>query len=172
MSTSPDPATLPEFYAGYVSHVQHLDVMDALRQSASATDKIIRTIPEEKGEYRYAEGKWSIKELLNHLIDGERVFAYRAMRFARKDETPLPGFEEKDYAPRANAHGRSLNELADELNHLRITTIDLFKSFTPEMLQQKGVANSSVISVINIGYVIAGHMIHHQNVLAERYLTK
>lgn len=131
---------------------------------------LLRTVPEDKGEYRYEHGKWSIKELICHMMDAERIFAYRALRFARNDSTELPGFEENDYAPEANAHSRTLKQLMNEAEALRKTTLDLFSSFTPEMLQRKGSANKSVVSVINIGYIIAGHETHHRNILNERYL--
>jgi uncharacterized damage-inducible protein DinB len=144
--------------------------MDALRTSISETRSLIHSIPESKGEYRYAPGKWSIKELLCHMLDAERVFAYRALRFARNDQTELAGFDEKNYAPNANAHSRTLSQLADEFNRLRLTTIDLFESFTPEMLSRCGKANNNMVSVINLGYIIAGHEVHHRNILIERYL--
>ncbi|MDL5047350.1 DinB family protein [Oscillatoria amoena NRMC-F 0135] len=170
MKTSPDPATLPEFYKNYVSHVSDQNLIDVLRSSVLLTDSLIRSIPETKGEYRYAPGKWSIKELLCHMLDAERIFAYRALRFARKDQTELHGFDEQRYAPHANAHSRTLNRLADEFKRLRAATLDLFESFTPEMLACSGKANNHRISVINLGYVIAGHEVHHRNILAERYL--
>ncbi len=165
----PDPALIPEFYKGYVKHTEHLDMMQALQQGGAAMMAFVRTIPEEKGEYRYAPGKWSVKELLCHLMDAERIFTYRALRFAREDKTPLPGFEENDYAPRANAHARSISILADEMQGLRATTIDLFNSFTPAMLEASGIANNNLISVKNIGFVIAGHEVHHRLVLQQRY---
>jgi uncharacterized damage-inducible protein DinB len=124
------------------------------------------------GEYRYDVGKWSVKELLNHMMDAERIFAYRALRFSRNDKTPLSGFEENDYAPLANAHARSLKQLTDEMERLRATTIDLYSSFTPEMLKREGTANNNKLSVLNLGYVIAGHETHHRKVISERYLKK
>lgn len=170
MKTSPDPATLPAFYQGYVAHVSNQNLLEALRSCIRHTDSLIRSIPESKGEYRYDPGKWSIKELLCHLLDAERIFAYRALRFARNDQTELPGFDEQAFAPNANAHSRTLNQLADEFKRLRDTSIDLFESFTPEMLARAGKANNNLISVINLGYVIAGHEVHHRNILIERYL--
>ncbi len=170
MKTSPDPATLPDFYRNYVSHVGEENLMDVLRSSIVVTDALIRSIPEEKGALRYASGKWSIKEVICHMLDAERIFAYRALRFARNDQTELAGFDEQRYAPHANAESRTLNQLADEFRRLRGTTIDLFESFTPEMLTRSGKANNNLISVINIGYVIAGHEVHHRNILQERYL--
>jgi len=172
MKTAPDFTTLPEFYKNYVTHVQDLDVIEALRSSISKTIDLLQQVDEDMGEYRYAAGKWSVKELLCHMMDAERIFAYRALRFSRNDATPLPGFEENDYAPQANAHSRTIQQLVTEMKHLRNTTIDLFASFTPEMLQRKGTASNKVVSVINIGYIIAGHETHHRNILTERYLKK
>jgi hypothetical protein len=161
---------VPQFYQRYVSLVKDQDVIDALKQSSKVTLSLIRSIPESKGEYRYAEGKWTIKEMLAHMQDAERIFAYRALRFARNDKTALPGFEENDYAPQANAHGRTIARLADELERVRLTTIDLFSSFTPEMLQRIGTASNKEMSVLAVGYIISGHESHHRNVLTERYL--
>jgi hypothetical protein len=104
------------------------------------------------------------------MMDAERIFSYRALRFARNDSTPLSAFEENDYAPQANAHARTLAQLLQEMKNLRTTTIDLFASFTPEMLQRTGTANGKVISVVNLGYIVAGHETHHRIVLQERYL--
>lgn len=171
MKTTPDPDTLPAFYSNYVSLVQHHDVLEALKHSGLITDDYIRVIPEKMGEFRYAEGKWSIKEVVCHMMDAERIFGYRALCFARNDKTPLPGFEENDYAPSANAHGRSLIQLADEMQRLRASTVDLFQGFTPEMLGLSGSVNNKIISVVNIGYVIAGHETHHRNILRDRYLS-
>ena len=172
MKTSPDYSTLPQFYHAYVQHVKDVSLLDALQSSWQVTQTLIRSIPEDKGMFRYAPEKWSIKELLCHMMDAERIFAYRALRFSRGDATPLSGFEENDYAPQANAHARTVQQLCSEMERLRSTTLDLFTSFTPEMLQRKGAANNSIISVVNIGYVIAGHETHHRNVLMERYLKK
>jgi uncharacterized damage-inducible protein DinB len=172
MKTTPDFATLPGFYKKYVDQVQDMDVMAALQFSGAQTAELVLSIPEEKGEYRYAPDKWSIKELICHMMDAERIFAYRALRFSRNDATSLHGFEENDYAPQANAHSRTLQQLAQEMKHIRTTSIDLFASFTPEMLQRKGMASNNLISVINLGYIIAGHETHHRNILTERYLKK
>jgi uncharacterized damage-inducible protein DinB len=172
MKTSPDFTTLPDFYKNYVNHVQNMDVLEALQASSVQTISLLQKIDEKMGEYRYAPGKWSVKELICHMMDAERIFAYRALRFSRNDATPLHSFEENDYAPQANAHGRTLQQLVTEIKHLRTTSIDLFASFTPEMLQRKGIASNKPISVINLGYIIAGHETHHRIVLTERYLTK
>lgn len=144
---------------------------DALRHAGQVTQEVVFSIPEEKGTYRYAEGKWTIKELLNHMMDAERVFAYRALRFSRNDRTPLASFDENAYATEANAHGRAMHQLAREMQWLRETTIDLYASLTPQMLRREGTASNQKISVGNLGYVIAGHDLHHCNILRERYLN-
>jgi uncharacterized damage-inducible protein DinB len=146
--------------------------LEALQSSISKTIELLQTVDEEMGEYGYATGKWTVKELLCHMMDAERIFAYRALRFSRNDATPLSGFEENDYAPQANAHSRTLKQLVTEMKNLRATSIDLFASMTPEMLQRKGTANNKIISVVNIAYIIAGHETHHRNILIERYLKK
>src|SRR6266850_8582724 len=148
--------SVPHFYKNYVKLIEETDLIQALRISGHRMLELVHFIKEEKADYRYAEGKWSIRELLCHVIDAERIFAYRALTFARNDKTLLPGFEEKDYAPQANASGRSLKKIADEMAHLRISTIDLFEGFTPKMLTFKGTANSNELSVILLGFIIAG----------------
>lgn len=168
--TKPDFETIPPFYKGYLENVKHLDLYEALKKSGADTYNLVLTIPEDKGTFRYAPGKWSIKELLCHMIDVERIMAYRALRFARQDKTPLPGFEENDYAPNANAEARTFVALAREIKNLRITTLDLFNSFTPAMLAYAGTANKANLSVLNLGYIISGHETHHVNILKERYL--
>ena len=168
----PELSTVPPFYQGYVNLVKNNDLFDNLDQSARITQQLLSAIPESRGTYAYAPGKWTIKEVLCHMIDTERIFAYRALRFARNDKTPLPGFEEKDYAPEANAHNRTVADLVAEMGRLRLTTIDLYRSFTPDMLQRTGTANNSAMSVLNLGFVISGHETHHRNVLTERYDVK
>lgn len=162
--------TVPHFYKNYVKHVEETDLIQALRISGHRTLELLHTIPDTKWDFRYAEGKWTIRELLCHMIDAERIFAYRALRFARNDKTALAGWEENDYAPQANASGRSMQKIAAEMAHLRSTTIDLFEGFTPDMLSRKGVANNNELSVVALGFIIAGHETHHCHILKERYL--
>lgn len=161
---------VPRFYKNYVKLVEEPDILQALRISGDRMTQVLASVTEAQQDFRYAEGKWSIRELLCHLIDAERIFAYRALRFARNDRTPLPGWDENDYAPLANAGGRSLAQITSEMQRLRHSTIDLFEGFTAEMLERKGVANNAEISVAALGFVIAGHETHHMNILAERYL--
>jgi uncharacterized damage-inducible protein DinB len=169
--TRPDLTKVPDFYKRYVQHVQDYDLSDAFKISSTETLELVRSIPEEHGEFRYAEGKWSVKELLCHMIDVERIMAYRALRFARNDKTPLHGFEENDYAPEANAENRTLSSIAEEMARLRSSTVDLFASFKSEMLMRKGLANNVELSVLTLGYIIAGHESHHRKILKERYLS-
>lgn len=163
--------TVPHFYKNYVKQVEETDLIQALRISGHRTLELLHTIPDTKWDYRYADGKWTIRELLCHMIDAERIFAYRALRFARNDKTALAGWEENDYAPQANASGRSMQKIAAEMAHLRSATIDLFEGFTPDMLSRKGVANNNELSVVVLGFIIAGHETHHCHILKERYLN-
>lgn len=163
--------TIPPFYKNYVKQLDDSDILTAMRISGFRTMELVHSIPEKMSDHRYAEGKWSVCEVLCHMEDAERIFAYRALRFARNDKTPLAGFEEKDYAPQANASGRTLKKIADEMQHLRSSTLDLFESFTAEMLARKGTANNNEMSVAAIGFIIAGHETHHCNILKERYLS-
>lgn len=161
---------VPQFYRGYVNHVIHTNFMDAMRWSSDEMSILIASIPESKADYQYAPGKWTIRELIGHIIDAERIFAYRALRFARNDKTPLSGFDENVYVPESNVTTRTLSELMSELTRIRETSIDLFKSFTPGMLDRTGAANNTEISVLALGYVIPGHETHHRAILKTRYL--
>ena len=162
--------TIPPFYKGYVKLVEQPDALQAMRISGYRTMELIHSIPEGKSDFRYAEGKWSIREVLCHMIDAERIFGYRALRFARNDKTPLSGFDENEYAKNLNVSNRSLKQIGDEMQHLRTTSVDLFESFSAEMLKLKGTANGNELSVVALGFIIAGHETHHCKILRERYL--
>lgn len=163
--------TIPSFYKGYVKLVEHSDVLQALRISGYRTLELIHSIPEVKSDYRYADGKWTIRQVLCHMLDAERIFAYRALRFARNDQTPLSGFDENAYAAYLNAEGRSLIQIGDEMQHLRTSTIDMFSGFSEEMMTRKGTANKNELSVVALGIIIAGHETHHCKIIRERYLS-
>jgi len=163
--------TVPHFYKNYVKQVEESDLLQALRISGHRALELVHSIPENKADFKYGPDKWTIRELLCHVIDTERIFTYRALRFGRNDKTPLSSFEENDYAPQANASGRSLQKIAMEMAHLRSSTIDLFEGFTPDMLLRKGPVNKNELSVISLGFIIAGHETHHCNILKERYLS-
>jgi uncharacterized damage-inducible protein DinB len=130
----------------------------------------MRALPEEKLYYRYAEGKWTIKEILAHLIDDERIYTYRALRYARNDQTELPGFEQDAYAVESGANKRSIDDLLEEFAAVRRSTIALFNSFEDRVMTRVGVASGNVMSVRAAAYHIAGHELRHLNIIKERYL--
>lgn len=163
--------TLPAFYKGYVEEVEEDNLIQALITNGNLTLDLIRSIPENSGLYAYAEGKWTIKEVIAHIIDAERIFAYRALRFARNDRTELAGFEENEYTVASNANNRKIYKIAEEFANLRASTVDLFGSFSEAMLKREGMANGQLISVEALGYVIAGHETHHRKILNDRYLS-
>ncbi|HRG18945.1 MAG TPA: DinB family protein [Flavobacterium lutivivi] len=159
------------FYGGYINQVSdEYTLIEELEISVHRLVKFVREIPMDKFDYRYAEGKWTIKDILQHLIDAERVFAYRALCFARNDKTELPGFEEDDYVLEANANRRSIQDLLTELLIVRQSTLALFKTFSNEQLLRIGIASNNPMSVRALGFVIIGHQNHHQKVFEERYL--
>ena len=159
------------FYATYINQVSEENTLqEELEISLHRLIKFVQDIPMDKFDYRYAEGKWTIKDIVQHLIDAERIFAYRALRFARNDKTDLPGFEENDYVDNANANDRTILQLLTETSAVRHATMVLFKTFTEEQLLRMGTANKNPISVRALGFVIIGHQNHHQRVFLERYL--
>jgi len=163
---------LPDFYQRYVDKVEFEDLTQALVVSGNETLDLIRSIPEKSGAYAYDDGKWTIKEVIAHILDAERVFAYRALRFARNDSTDLPGFDENSYTPESNANNRTLLKLAGEVANVRASTSDLFSSFSDEMMHRKGTADGIKMSVEALGFVIVGHETHHRQILIDRYLSK
>lgn len=141
-----------------------------LYRSQKDFDETLRSLPEEKGNFAYATGKWTLKELVQHIVDTERVFCYRALSFARNDSTELPGFDQDVFVDFCNANTRNYYDLLDEMEVLRKSTIRLFNSFTGEALLRKGVASHNTISVRALGYLFSGHQMHHLNIVKERYL--
>lgn len=164
--------SVPEFYKGYINSVAEDDMMEALNNNTRRFRKFLKNIPGKKINYAYAEGKWTVKELLQHIIDAERVFSYRALSFARKDSAPLPSFDENVWAITAKAPKRKWNDLVDEFKALRAANIAFFASLDEEQLQQSGTASNNVMSVAALGFVCAGHVAHHMRVISERYLDK
>ena len=159
------------YYGNYIAQVSdEYTLIEELEISLHRFIKFVQDIPMDKFDYRYAEGKWTIKDIIQHIIDAERVFAYRALRFARNDKTELPGFEENDYVDEAHGTKRSIMELLTELSAVRHATILLFKSFSQEQLLRIGIASENPMSVRAAGFVIIGHQNHHQKVFEERYL--
>ncbi|WP_242916857.1 DinB family protein [Pontibacter liquoris] len=169
--TFPQPTEYSPAFANYIQEAQAEDLLEGLTASYTYIAGLMQELSEEKLLHRYAAGKWSIKELLVHMMDAERIFAYRALRFARQDKTELPGFDEGIYVIPSKADARDMMALLAEYTAVRTATIALFRSFDAEALQQTGVANGNVCSVRALGYVILGHEIHHLKVIRERYLA-
>ncbi len=159
-----------EFFFPYINVLGEITLMDELEISLHDFIRFIQNIPMDKFDFRYAEGKWTIKEIIQHVIDTERIFAYRALRISRNDQTPLPGFDENNYINNTEANRRSIQDLLTEFSAVRHSNIYLFKSFSSEQLERTGIASNSGISVRAIGFVMIGHQKHHQNVFEERYL--
>jgi len=166
----PALSRVPSFYHNYIDLVDGDDLNALFRRHVSEMQGFFEAIPDGKWDYRYAEGKWNIRELVQHIVDAERIFGYRALRFARKDQTPLAGFDENTFAAASNAGVRTKSDLMEELNAVTTATALLFKSFNGGMLDCEGVANGKSISVRAIGFVVIGHAAHHRNVISERYL--
>lgn len=163
--------TVPEFYTGYVNSIKEDELLEALANNTRQFRKFLKHIPGKKINYAYAEGKWTIKELLQHIIDAERVFVYRALSFARKDAAMLPGFDENVWAITAKAPKRKWNDLVDEFKALRAANQAFFASLDDEQLQQIGTANNNSMTVAGLGFVVAGHVAHHMRIIRERYLV-
>lgn len=167
----PDLELVPEFYHNYINQVSENDLGEAFQNGTASFLKFLETIPEAKHNYRYAEGKWTIKELLQHIIDGERVFDYRALRFARKDPTPLPGFDENLFAENAKVEKREWADLVEEFRAVRKSSEILFSSFDEEQLHSTGIASNHSNTVLAWGFIIVGHCTHHQKIMQTRYLS-
>lgn len=167
----PDLSRVTHFYHKYISLVKEDDLLSALEHLSPGYFQFLRSIPAEKRKYRYAEGKWSIQEMVQHLVDAERVFCYRALCFARKDPQALPGFDENPYAEASRADSRNWDELIEEFELLRKATILLFRSFNEDQLEAGGISSGNLKNyVLSLGFVILGHCEHHRAVLSERYL--
>ena len=167
----PENTEYAESYEGYVSKVPAGNIVGMLTQQLTETLALIGSIPDGRHDWRYAEGKWSVKELIGHVIDSERIFAYRALRFGRGDRTELPGYEQDDYVNGAKFSERSLSDLAEEYEHVRRSTISLFSSLDEEAWSRRGSANNNEVSVLALAYIIAGHERHHIEILKTRYLA-
>jgi len=165
----PQAEEFPLFYKGYVDTVGD-DVLAELEQQSESFPALLKNIPQEKASFAYAEGKWTIKELAGHVIDTERIMSYRALRIARNDATPLPGFDENDYVSNAHFADRSLESLADEFAALRKANMYLIRSLNEIEIDRSGISNEKPISVRALIYIMAGHVNHHSAILKQRYL--
>lgn len=165
----PEPNEYGAFYRGYIEQVGPGNIVETLKDQMHETYTLINSLTAKQAGYRYAEGKWTVKEVIGHLIDSERIFAYRGLCFARNESKSLPGFDQDAYVDEGNFTERSTKSLGDEYFSLRNATIVLFDSFSEEILSRQGIANDATFSVRSLAYIIAGHEKHHLNVLREKY---
>lgn len=161
-----------EYYGRYISQVPDGDLIAMLRDQIMETVGLLRGLSPEKGDYAYAEGKWTLKEVIGHLADAERVFQYRALTFARAPGTSLPGFDENAWVPAGKFGARTLDDLLEEFQVVRASSVQLARHLDEETLTNRGLANGSEISVRALLYIIAGHERHHAALLRERYLGR
>jgi hypothetical protein len=166
----PIAGTYPTYFETYLKQANYPDALTALRETEKVLTNALIAIPQEKGQHRYSSEKWSINELIVHLTDTERIFSYRALRFARNDSQQVLSFDENDYAAQSFADNRTLKSCVDEFLTIRKSTIQLFESFNTEVLLRKGNTAAGSVDVNTLGFIMAGHPMHHLNVLNERYL--
>jgi hypothetical protein len=170
LSERPDTTEFAPYYSRYITGVPAGDVLGTLAQQLDDTLALLASVSESQATTRYEPGKWSVKEVVGHVADTERIMAYRALRIARGDRTPLPGFEQDDYVAAANFDARPLAVLVDGLETVRRATLSLFRSFDDEALLRRGVANELEVTPRALAYIIAGHERHHVAILRSRYL--
>lgn len=171
IGSRPENGEYAPYYEKYILRVSGDDSVWALQELAKTTQALLTQIDEEKSLFRYAEGKWSIKELVGHLIDTERIFCFRALCFARNDKNPIAGMEQDDYVQNADFDLIKFAKLAEEFRLVRNSTIAMFQNFPAEAWIRTGIASDNLVSVRALAFMIAGHEIHHINILRERYLV-
>lgn len=169
-ATKPAKSEFLPYYDRYISLVPEGDVISTLATQMNETQALLRSLPASVATYRYAPEKWSVNEVIGHVIDSERIFAGRALRFARNDPAPLPGFEQDDYARNSTFDTYPLADIAAELEAVRQSTIFLFRHMDEQAWTRRGVANNAEVSVRALAYIIAGHELHHREILRTRYL--
>jgi uncharacterized damage-inducible protein DinB len=166
----PNLQRIPAYYHSYINNVKTDDLAAAFKQHQTDLTSFLTQLPDEKWNYRYAEGKWSVKEMVQHIIDTDRIFNYRALCIARGEQASLPGFDENSYAAASKAGRRTKEDLLEELRTVQASSALLFNSFDEEQLDRTGVANNNPTYVLGIGFILIGHALHHKNILQERYL--
>jgi len=164
----PRPDEFAPYYGRYIDLVPD-DLLRALRENGEETRRMLTSMPAAKADFRYAPGKWSVKEVVGHLTDAERVFAYRALRFARNDETPLPGFDENRFVEESGFSGRPIAGLLEEFRAVRAASLAFFENLDESAWNRAGIANDVKMSVRAIAFAVAGHELHHRNILRDRY---
>jgi hypothetical protein len=163
---------VPEFAEKYFEATTENDVTLALSASTKQFKKLLKKIPKKKIDYAYAEGKWTLRELLQHIIDAEKVFAFRALWFSRHDVSPLPGFDENSWAASSNASSRKWKDMVKEFFVIRSSTEIFFESLDDQQLKSTGTASNSLMNVAGLGFMCAGHVNHHVSIIKDRYLRK
>jgi uncharacterized damage-inducible protein DinB len=158
------------YYEKYVSLVPDADLVGTLERQGAETLALLRGLPEEQGAHRYGPGKWSVRQLVGHVNDGERLFSYRALSIARGDRAPLPGMEQEEWMAGVDFDARTLASLADEFEAVRNATLQLLRHLSPEAWARRGTASDNEVTVRALAYIIAGHEAHHVRILRERYL--
>ena len=166
----PEPNEYASYYERYISKVPDANLIETLERQGAETLALLRALPEERGGHRYEPGKWSIKQLVGHISDGERLFSYRALSIARGDRAPLPGMEQEEWMAGVDFDARTLADLVDEFEAVRGATLHLLRHLSPEAWARRGTASGNEVTARALAYVIAGHEAHHVRVLRERYL--
>ncbi len=166
----PEKNEYASYYEGYIKDVQGNDPLRNLEDQFQEIQSLLQSLSDHKANYAYSDGKWTIKEVLGHIIDTERIMGYRALCISRKEKQSLPGFEQDDYVKESNFKDRTITNLLEDYRTVRKSTISLFKNFSEDMYYQKGVANDKKVTVLALLYIIAGHEMHHMKILKERYL--
>ena len=169
--TRPASTDYGSWYAGYVSLVPEDDILSAIEQQSSETQKVLASLDDARGAHRYAEGKWSVKEVIGHVTDAERVFGYRAMCISRGEQRSLPGFDENEYMKHANFDDWRIGDLAESYALTRRSNIVMFRNMPPDAWTRRGIASDNPVTVNALAYIIVGHERHHLKVLRERYLV-
>lgn len=167
----PDLTDYPPFFGRYINQVVENDLGEAFKNQSLIIPEFLNSVSEILSMHTYAEGKWTIKEILQHIIDAERIFNYRAVCIARKETASLPSFDENEYASNAFANARDWEDISIEFINLRKSTNDLYLSFNAEMLWHKGISNHNTISVLSLGFITVGHFTHHKRVIEQKYLS-
>jgi DinB superfamily len=170
MITAPDRSEAAEYYFTYIDQVEPGDIGDVLEAQVASTVALLQNISEEKSLHRYAPGKWSIREVVSHLNDTERVFAFRALWFARQFDSPLPSFDQDVALSHAGANDRLLSSHIEDFRAIRTATLTLFRNLPPDAWTRRGVASGNPVTVRALAYITAGHVTHHCRLLRERYL--
>jgi hypothetical protein len=172
LSLRPQPGEYSEYYDRYISLISQQDILEVLDQQRREMVLLLCGRSESEGDFRYAPGKWSVKEVLGHVCDTERIFAYRALRIARNDATPLEGFEQDDYVKYGPFSTLSLEDLVEEFIAVRRSTISLFRALNEEAWDRTGIANQNRVSVRALAWITAGHELHHRRILETQYFRK